>query len=109
MASYAFERLSAQDSSFLVFEDPHTHMHVGGVVILEAGPLILSAWFAYGITPSLVQIISALYLRRPERLVRLLGHRAWQSGCCSCADGLPLLALLAFHRGKPACAMGLLP
>jgi len=39
MADYWYERLSVQDSSFLVFEDPHTHMHVGGVAILEAGPL----------------------------------------------------------------------
>src|ERR1043166_7649821 len=39
MADYWYERLSVQDSSFLVFEDPHTHMHVGGVAILDAGPL----------------------------------------------------------------------
>ncbi|HWP67471.1 MAG TPA: wax ester/triacylglycerol synthase family O-acyltransferase [Candidatus Limnocylindria bacterium] len=34
-----YERLSAQDRSFLLFEDRHTHMHLGGVAIFEAGPL----------------------------------------------------------------------
>jgi WS/DGAT/MGAT family acyltransferase len=34
-----YERLSAQDRSFLVFEDRHTHMHLGGVAVFEAGPL----------------------------------------------------------------------
>ncbi|HVO27889.1 MAG TPA: wax ester/triacylglycerol synthase family O-acyltransferase [Candidatus Margulisiibacteriota bacterium] len=35
----AFERLSAQDSTFLVFENERAHMHVGGTALLEAGPL----------------------------------------------------------------------
>jgi len=39
MSSYHFERLSAQDTSFLMFEGPNTHMHVGGTAIYEAGPL----------------------------------------------------------------------
>jgi len=39
MDTPAFERLSAQDSSFLTFENTNAHMHVGGVAILEAGPL----------------------------------------------------------------------
>ncbi len=39
MPTYTYERLSAQDSSFLVFESPTTHMHVGGLAIFEAGPL----------------------------------------------------------------------
>lgn len=36
-----FERLSAQDSSFLVFEDTNssTHMHVGGVSVYDGGGL----------------------------------------------------------------------
>ena len=40
MRSRTFEQLSAQDSSFLVFENAHAHMHVGGTAILEAGPLL---------------------------------------------------------------------
>ena len=34
-----YERLSAQDASFLGLEDANHHMHVGGVLIYELGPL----------------------------------------------------------------------
>jgi len=37
--STGYERFSAQDSSFLVFEDQNTHMHLGGIAIFDAGPL----------------------------------------------------------------------
>ena len=33
-----YERLSAQDASFLVFETPETPMNVGGASIFEGGP-----------------------------------------------------------------------
>jgi len=39
MSSYAYDRLSAQDSSFLVFETPNVPMHVAATAIFEAGPL----------------------------------------------------------------------
>ena len=39
MTPYNYERLSAQDSSFLVFEGPNTHMHIGGTTLFEVGPL----------------------------------------------------------------------
>jgi len=39
MARYAYDRLSAQDASFLWAESPHEPMHVGAVAVLEAGPL----------------------------------------------------------------------
>jgi WS/DGAT/MGAT family acyltransferase len=39
MARYSYERLSAQDASFLWAEQPNQPMHVGAVAILEAGPL----------------------------------------------------------------------
>lgn len=39
MARYGFERLSAQDMSFLMAESDTAPMHVGGMAILEAGPL----------------------------------------------------------------------
>jgi WS/DGAT/MGAT family acyltransferase len=32
--------MGTQDSSFLMFEEPHTHMHVAGLGIFEAGPLL---------------------------------------------------------------------
>ncbi len=36
-----YERISAQDRSFLHFEDATTHMHLGGLILFEAGPLTL--------------------------------------------------------------------
>ena len=39
MARYAYDRLSAQDASFLLAERPNQPMHVGGLAVLEAGPL----------------------------------------------------------------------
>ncbi len=39
MARYTYERLSAQDLSFLLAESEHAPMHVGAVAILETGPL----------------------------------------------------------------------
>jgi len=35
----AYERLSAQDASFLVFEGPTTHMHIGGTTIFDIAGL----------------------------------------------------------------------
>jgi WS/DGAT/MGAT family acyltransferase len=39
MTDSGYERLSAQDSSFLIFETPTTHMHLGGTTIFDIGPL----------------------------------------------------------------------
>ncbi len=39
MARYAYDRLSAQDATFLWAEDPQNPMHIGAVAILEAKPL----------------------------------------------------------------------
>jgi WS/DGAT/MGAT family acyltransferase len=39
MARYNYERLSAQDNSFLLFETPNLHMHVASTQIFELGPL----------------------------------------------------------------------
>ena len=39
MPRYAYERLSAQDNSFLVAENANHHMHVAAVQIVEAGEL----------------------------------------------------------------------
>lgn len=39
MPNYAYERLSAMDSSFLVFENQNTHMHVAATIVFEIGPL----------------------------------------------------------------------
>lgn len=39
MPDYFYERLSAQDSTFLPYETPNTHMHIGWTWVFEAGPL----------------------------------------------------------------------
>ncbi len=39
MARYNYDRLSAQDNSFLVMETPNHHMHVSSVQVFERGPL----------------------------------------------------------------------
>ena len=39
MARYNYDRLSAQDASFLVFENEHVHMHVAATQIFDAKPL----------------------------------------------------------------------
>lgn len=39
MPRYTYERLSAQDNSFLLLERPTVHMHVAATSIYEAGPL----------------------------------------------------------------------
>lgn len=39
MAHYQYERLSAQDNAFLLWETPSLHMHVATTNIMEAGPL----------------------------------------------------------------------
>ena len=39
MARYTYDRLSAQDNSFLMVESPKIHMHVASTLIYRAGPL----------------------------------------------------------------------
>ena len=39
MFEYAYERLSAQDNSFLLLERPTVYMHVAATSIYDAGPL----------------------------------------------------------------------
>jgi WS/DGAT/MGAT family acyltransferase len=43
MARYAYERLSAQDASFLWAEQANQPMHIGGLGVLESGPLASEA------------------------------------------------------------------
>src|SRR5262245_29836233 len=38
MPSYSYDRLSAQDNSFLLFETPYVHMHVASTMVFETGP-----------------------------------------------------------------------
>ena len=39
MAEAAYDRLSAQDATFLDLETPNLHQHIAAVLVLEAGPL----------------------------------------------------------------------
>lgn len=39
MANYAYERMGAQDASFLLFETPNEHMHLAWMWAFEPGPL----------------------------------------------------------------------
>ena len=38
MPRYGYDRLSAQDNSFLIWETPYVHMHVASTLIFEVGP-----------------------------------------------------------------------
>jgi WS/DGAT/MGAT family acyltransferase len=38
MPRYGYQRLSAQDNSFLIWETPYVHMHVASTLIFEVGP-----------------------------------------------------------------------
>ena len=40
MARYAYDRLSALDNSFLMFEDGCSHMHVASTATFDPGPLV---------------------------------------------------------------------
>jgi WS/DGAT/MGAT family acyltransferase len=39
MSHTHYDRLSAQDNTFLLFETPNSHMHVSSTLVFEAGPL----------------------------------------------------------------------
>lgn len=41
MSAPWYEPLPASDRTFLVFEDAHAHMHLGGVALFEPGPLAM--------------------------------------------------------------------
>jgi WS/DGAT/MGAT family acyltransferase len=75
-----YERLSAQDCSFLLFENRETHMHLGGLVLFEAGPLVTSEG-GIAIERIRAHIAASLHLvpRYRQRLaaVPLTGHPVW--------------------------------
>lgn len=82
MAHYAYERLSALDNSFLVFEDANanTPMHVASAAIFEAGPLSAGDG-GINIERITAHIASRLHRipRYRERLARIPieGHPVW--------------------------------
>ena len=42
MGEAAYERLSALDAAFLQLEDQNAHMHVGGIIMMDASALTLA-------------------------------------------------------------------
>lgn len=64
------ERLTRLDSSFLYLEEPHTPMHVGGVLILEGAPGGVDALAA------LVEARLPLVPRYRQRVAMVPGHLA---------------------------------
>jgi diacylglycerol O-acyltransferase len=75
-----YERLSVQDRSFLLFEDRHTHMHLGGVALFEAGPLA-TADGGIAIERLRAHVVASLHLvpRYRQRLafVPVTGQPIW--------------------------------
>jgi WS/DGAT/MGAT family acyltransferase len=75
-----YDRLTTLDSSFLALESGHTHMHVAGMAIFDAGPLLDEAG---GIDIARIRdhVASKLHLipRYRQRLawVPLEGHPVW--------------------------------
>ena len=44
MPHYKYDRLSAQDATFLMFESPEVYMHISATMIYELGPLEDRGW-----------------------------------------------------------------
>ncbi len=80
MADYRYERLSALDSSFLVFETPNTPMHVASTAIFDAAP-ITKADGGVDIERIMAHVASRLHRipRYRERLayIPVEGHPVW--------------------------------
>ena len=80
MARYRYERLSAQDNSFLMVESPRTHMHVASTLIYQAGPLRTSDG---GIDFERIKRATEAYLHRIPRyrqklhVIPLEGGAVW--------------------------------
>ena len=80
MAPYNYDRLSAQDNSFLLAETPKAHMHVSSTLIYEAGPLRTEDG---GIDFERIKKATAAYLHRIPRYRQKLhfipfeNHAVW--------------------------------
>jgi WS/DGAT/MGAT family acyltransferase len=80
MARYTYERLSAQDNSFLIFESPKTHMHVSSTLVYDLGPLRLETG---GVDFDRIKRATEGYLHRIPRyrqklhFVPLTGDAVW--------------------------------
>jgi len=89
MPRYSYERLSAQDNSFLFLEQPNVHMHVAATQIYDAGPLRTEAG---GVDFEKVRrsIESVLHLipryRQVLQWIPLASHPVWVDDANFCID-----------------------
>ncbi len=80
MGEAAYERLSALDAAFLQVEDNHAHMHVGGIIMMDASALMLPHG---GIDCERLRVdLEAAVLQAPrlkQRIERVpgFGHPVW--------------------------------
>ncbi len=76
MSEAAYERLSALDAAFLQLEDQNAHMHVGGIIMMDASALTLPHG---GIDFELLRVhLEAAVLQAPrlkQRIERVPGFR----------------------------------
>ncbi|MBW2231713.1 MAG: wax ester/triacylglycerol synthase family O-acyltransferase [Deltaproteobacteria bacterium] len=80
MQGYNYERLSAQDASFLIFETPSIPMHVAATTIFEAGPLRSESGGVdisaiKGATEAILHLIPRY--RQKLAWIPLIGHPVW--------------------------------
>jgi len=89
MPRYSYERLSAQDNSFLFLEQPNVHMHVAATQIYDAGPLRTDAG---GVDFDKVRrsIEAVLHLipryRQVLQWIPLASHPVWVDDANFCID-----------------------
>jgi WS/DGAT/MGAT family acyltransferase len=80
MATPGYQRLSAQDNSFLIFDSPHAFTHGAGTAIFAAGPL-LRADGGIDVEPIRRRIESKLHeiprFRQKLRWIPLEDHPVW--------------------------------
>jgi len=80
MAHYAYDRLTALDNSFLIFEKPNAYMHVASTQIFDAGPLKREGG---GIDADAIKSLVAASLPQIPRYrqklawIPLEGHAVW--------------------------------
>jgi WS/DGAT/MGAT family acyltransferase len=80
MARYNYDRLSAQDNSFLLLESPNLPMHVSSTLVFEAGPLRTAEG---GVDMDAIRHVTASILHRVPRYrqklhwIPLERHAVW--------------------------------
>jgi hypothetical protein len=102
MARYDYERLSVQDNSFLLFEEPGLYMHVSATQIFELGPLASPDG---GVDYERIRaFIGAVLHRIPRYRQKLACSRTSGSGSrCSATTGSSTGASTRTRSWSPTC------